>query len=49
MIKIRNGFSLNLNELNFINTLPRNELLVIININNIHLERINEYFSYEKN
>ena len=45
MIKIRNGLSLNKNELNFLKTLSRNELLLIIEINNINLERINECFN----
>ena len=48
MIKIRNGVHVDENELKIIHTLSKNELLLIININNINLERINECFSYHE-
>jgi hypothetical protein len=48
MKKIRNTISLNDNELKFIDTLPKKELLLIININNIHIERMNNLFFPEE-
>ena len=48
MKKIRNTISLNDNELKFIDTLPKKELLLIIKINNIHIETMNNLFFPEE-
>ena len=48
MKKIRNTLPIDEHEISFVNTLPRSELLLIIHINNINIERINEVLLFEE-
>jgi hypothetical protein len=46
MKKIRNCLELNYEELTFVKTLSKDQLIEIIEINNINIERMNEFISY---
>jgi hypothetical protein len=46
MKKIRNCLELNYEELTFVKTLSKDQLIEIIEINNMNIERMNEFISY---
>ena len=45
--KIRKYIPLNLNDLEFVKTLSKKQLISIIKINNVYTESMNEYVSYD--